>query len=333
MAKRPWYRRPARVIPTAFLAAGVIVAIIAYVSPWPTSLAIRALFEYNAAKTVTEMEPFVPDGVHETQAGGMDVFSPSETSGPLPTVVWIHGGAWISGDKSNIDPYIRIIAARGFTTVGVNYTIAPEATYPTALAQLNDSLAYLVAHADELRIDPDNIVIAGDSAGAQFTAQLATLITSPTYAKTVGITPALDKDQLTAVVLNCGIFDVSGIPDAPGIGGWGFRTALWAYLGTKDWSHTAGGEQMGTLDDVTADFPQTWISGGNDDPLTANQSKPFAARLSALGVPVTTVFYADDHLPALPHEYQFHLDLDDAQAALESTVAFLKAVTIPPELG
>ena len=124
-------------------------------------------------------------------------------------------------------------------------------------------------------------------------------------------------------MLNCGIYDVSGIPDAPGIGGWGFRVALWSYLGSRDWADSAGDRQMSTLDVVTADFPATWISGGNADPLTATQSEPLAARLQSLGVDVTTVFYPADHEPALPHEYQFHLDGADAQAALTSTLDFL----------
>lgn len=86
---------------------------------------------------------------------------------------------------------------------------------------------------------------------------------------------------------------------------------------------------MSTLDYVTADFPQTWISGGNADPLTANQSQPFAAKLQGLGVPVTTVFYPENHEPALQHEYQFKLEGADAQSALTSTIDFLKSVTAP----
>ena len=42
---------------------------------------------------------------------------------------------------------------------------------------------------------------------------------------------------------------------------------------------------------------------------------------------MTPVFYPDDHEPALPHEYQFHLDFEDARTALDSTVEFLKSVT------
>ena len=267
--------------------------------------------------------PYGDGGIDTT----LDVFSPEGTAGPLPTVVWIHGGAWISGHKEDVNPYAEIIASHGYITVSVNYTVAPEQKYPVAVKQLNTALGFLISHADEYNIDTNRIVVAGDSAGAQLTSQLANMVTNPPFAKTMDIKPALLPKQLAGVILNCGIYDVSGIPDAPGIGGWGFRISLWAYLGKRDWAHTAGGEQMSTIDYVTSDFPRTWISGGNDDPLTASQSKPLAAKLRELGVPVTSVFYEQDHVPALPHEYQFHLDFQEAKDALDSTLSFLESVT------
>jgi acetyl esterase/lipase len=332
-ARRPWFRRPSRVIPTALLASGVIVGIVALVSPWPAALLIRAVFDKGASDTYAEMERYAPtDGVAEQLdvpygPGGadttFDVFTPDSGTGALTTIVWIHGGAWISGEKHDVRPYVRMLAAEGYTTVSLNYTVAPESAYPTAVTQLNDALAFLVAHADEYRIDPDRIVIAGDSAGANLTSQLAVITTNPAYATEVGISPALDPEQLLAVILNCGIYDVSEIPNAPGIGGWGFRIALWSYLGARDWEGTPGDREMSTLDWVTADFPTTWISGGNGDPLTATQSRPLAEKLAGLGVSVETVFYADDNEPSLPHEYQFHLDFEDARAAFQSTLDFL----------
>jgi acetyl esterase/lipase len=334
---RPWFQRPSRTIPLAALALGLIAALVWFISPWPASLLIRGLFEKGARDTVSEMEPYEPKNAVDARRNlaysaddpdaRFDLFTPKGNVDPLPTVVWIHGGAWISGFKEDVDPYVRILASHGYTTVSLDYTVAPEAEYPTALTQLNTALGYLVAHAAELHIDPATIVLAGDSAGAQLTAQLATLVTSPAYAAKVGLSPTLTKQQLRAVILNCGIYDVRGIPSAPGIGGWGFRIALWAYLGTKDWAHTRGGEEMTTLDDVTKDFPSTWISGGNDDPLTAGQSKVMATQLQNLGVDVTPVFYSADHQPLLPHEYQFHLKLKDARDALQSTVDFLARVT------
>ncbi len=335
--KKVWYRRPGVMVPLAFLLAGVIAGIVWFVSPWPAALLIRGIFEDGANKTVAEMEPYVPTSGVDARlnlsygtAGvdqQFDLFTPTGTTEQLPTVVWIHGGAWISGSKENVDPYTRILASHGFTTVSLNYTVAPEAIYPTAVEQLSSALKYLVDNAADLNIDPDRIVIAGDSAGANLTSQLAVMITSPEYADLLGIEPTLKPEQLRGVVLNCGIYDVSGIPDAPGIAGWGFRIALWAYIGSKDWVHHPGGQEMSTLDYVTGDFPTTWISGGNGDPLTPNQSQPLAAKLNGLGVDVTEVFYPEDHEPSLPHEYQFHLDFEDAQNALESTVQFLEKVT------
>jgi len=333
---KPWFRKPSRIIPLGLLALGVATAIVWASSPWPAALLIRAMFEKGASDSVDEMLPYVPDGglderLNVAYGSGpnetFDTFTPASGTEALPTVIWVHGGAWISGKASNVDPYIRILASKGYTTVSLNYTISPEANYPVAINELNNALAYLVENAAEYHIDPDRLVIAGDSAGANYASQLGVITTNPDYAKLLGITPALKPAQLRGVVLNCGIYDVSGIPNAPGIGGWGFRVALWAYLGEKDWSRTAGGQQMSTLDYVTDDFPTTWISGGNGDPLTPNQSVPLAATLAGLDVDVTTVFYADDHEPSLPHEYQFHLDYADAQTALKSTIDWLGTVT------
>lgn len=308
-----------------------------FLTPVPSAMLIRALFHVNAEKTLAEMQPFAPtSGLTQTlnveygDAGTdtqFDVFTPSNASGPLPTVFWIHGGAWVSGSKENVRPYVQLLAQAGFTTVAVNYTVAPEAKYPTAVNQLNAALSYLVAHASEFNVDPAHIVIAGDSAGANLTSELAALTTNPDYAKQVGVTPALQPNQLNAVILNCGIYDVSQIPNATGIIGWGFNQALWAYVGERNYPSTPGGEEMSTLSSVTSAFPTTWISGGNADGLTATQSVPMAAKLSELGVDVTTVFYPTDETPALGHEYQFHLTLDAAQSALQSTIAFLQHVT------
>ncbi|UFS59698.1 alpha/beta hydrolase [Subtercola endophyticus] len=318
--------------------------------PWPAIGLIRRLFTKGARDTVAEMQrhavdaplvehpdvPYGAGGAVGTGAAGptLSVFAPrgtessdiddlSDTSA-LPTVVWIHGGAWISGVKEDVDPYLRLLAQRGLTAVSLDYSISPEVTYPTALAELNAALGFLSLNAETFAVDARRFILAGDSAGANLVTQLAALTTDPDYATQVGIEPALAAEQLRAVILHCGIFDVSEIPEAPGLGGWGFRRALRAYLGQKEWASTAGAGQMSTLNHVSAAFPPTFISAGNGDPLTASQSRPFAERLRALGVPVTERFYPDDHVPALPHEYQFHLDFADARVALDTTVEFVR---------
>ncbi|MFS0910415.1 alpha/beta hydrolase [Microbacterium sp. 179-I 3D2 NHS] len=333
--RRPWHRT--RIAVGVVIAVVVVVAVIASISPWPSAMIIRAVFTKGGNETAAEMDRHVPDTeLTETldiaygDAGAdttMDVFRPASATGPLPAVVWIHGGAWISGAKENVDPYLRILAGEGYTTIGVNYTIGPEGVYPLAVHQLNEALAYIDEHADELGVDPDQIVLAGDSAGGQLASQMATLITSPDYAEIMDIEPSLDAAQLVATILNCGVYDLAALAELDGIAGWGLKSAMWAYSGTKTWAEDATGATMSTIDWVTADFPTTYISGGNGDGLTWLQSIPMAKRLDELGVDVTTLFWPAPHEPALPHEYQFHLDMPDAQTALQKTIDFLDAHT------
>jgi acetyl esterase/lipase len=315
------------VVVTVLLALWVVVSS----TPWPASLLIRSVFGQGAEATINEMLPYVPDTpltehsdiAYDDSGNTLDVFTPAGGKEALPTVVWTHGGAWISGQKEDVEPYLRILASHGYTTIGLDYTVAPEAEYPVALNQLNDALGYVTEHAAELGVDPETIFLAGDSAGAQLTSQLAALTTNPAYASLLGIVPALESDQVAGVILNCGVYDMTAMAQLDGIAAWGFKTALWAYTGTKDWSATYEGATMSTIDFATPDFPPAFISGGNGDGLTWLQSVPMSNQLQAQGVDVTSLFWSADHEPALPHEYQFHLDYDEAQTALVQTLDFL----------
>ena len=324
------------------LAGLVVVTVLVFtVSPWPSALIIRQVFQDGAKKTAAIMAPYAPtagvDSVLDIQYATdstephvkasdftqLDVYYPTGTTTQLGTVIWTHGGAWISGNKANDRSYFEILASKGYTVVGLNYTYGPEATYPTAVFELNQAHKFLLANAEKFHIDPNAIVMAGDSAGAQLTSQLATLITNPAYAKEMDFTPVLTPEQLLGVVLNCGVYQVTSLLGEKGILGWGDDASLWAYTGDRDLANSAAVAQMSTINQVDENFPVTYISGGNADPLTKENSKPFAAKLQSLGVNVTELFWPTDYTPALPHEYQFKLNLDAAQIALTQTLAFL----------
>ncbi len=309
----------------------------AVLTRWPSALIIRAVFTRGGDATAAEMRRHVPDvPLHERldisygdrgRETTYDVFRPASAVGPLPTIVWIHGGAWISGGKHDVAPYLRLLANQGFAAIGVNYTRGPEGVYPLAVHQLRDALAHIDRHAEEWGVDRRRIVLAGDSAGAQLASQQAALITHPAYAERLGIRPGLRPDQLAATVLHCGVYDLAALARLRGVIGWGFKSAMWAYSGTRTWAEDETGATMSTIDAVTADFPPTFVSGGNGDGLTRLQSRPLARRLADLGVETTTLFWPDDHEPALPHEYQFHLDLPEARDAFARTLDFLRAHT------
>ena len=337
--QRAWFRWTVGIL----IAIIVAVPLAFNVSARPGALLIKTVFERGADTTREEMARHAPTSgitmlANETYRPNdsdakLDVFFPEtvQEGERLPLLIWTHGGAWISGDKTDNTPYYTIFANEGFTVISLNYSLGPHKTYPTQIHQINDALTYIQENAERFHVDPNRIVMAGDSAGAQLTSQIAAIVTNPDFAAEVGITPAIQPEQLRGVILNCGIYDMPAFvardsslePKLADLLVWGVHTSVWAYTGDRN-NDSDATQQMSTISHVTADFPATWISGGNGDQLTNAQSKPFAETLTTLGVPVTTVFYADDHEPKLAHEYQFHLDLQDAQDATASMIAFLK---------
>ena len=309
----------------------LVAAYIAFqISPWPNALLIRHEFDKTGIEVSNALEKHVPAGVtavenqqyrQDDKDGFLDVYYPEKTSTPLPVVVWVHGGAWVSGDKDEIDNYLKIVASRGYTVVGVDYTIAPERQYPFPIMQLNEALSYLQQNADRLRIDSSKIVLAGDSAGSQIAAQMANIIKSPSYAREMDINPWVSPANLKGVLLNCGAYDLA-LPDYNGPFGGFLHTVLWAYSGNKDFLTDPKLKSASVLNYITKDFPPAFITAGNVDPLLA-QSTELAKRLNDLAVPASTLFYPVGHQPELNHEYQFNLDTSDGKRALEQMVDFL----------
>lgn len=321
----------------------ILVILLAFrLSPAPGAWLIRAVFDNNSAKTLAALEKHRPTEAvasivdqqyrKDDNDAFLDVYHPASIKKDemLPTIIWTHGGAWLSGNKANDAPYYKLLAAEGFTVIALDYSLAPEHRYPTPVHQLNDAYAFIQANAERFHVDVNKFILAGDSAGAQLSSQMGAIITSSSYASTVGITPTLKPSQLKGLVLNCGIYMMDGLtqpdPRLPKIVGWGDDISVWAYSGTKDFTDPII-KQMSAYYHVTKEYPDVYISGGNGDPLTNAQAKPFVRLLESLEVPVTSLFFEDNHQPALPHEYQFNLDTVEGKMALQKTVEFVKQKT------
>lgn len=315
------------------MATIVVIALAFYLSPWPSAFVIARAFSGGDTASETRLQKHVPADIVTRRdlaygKGSDEVFDlnyPKAASAPLPVIVWVHGGGWIGGSKDGVANYLKMLAGQGYATVGVEYSTGPGSIYPKPVRQVNAALDYLVHHADELRIDPDRIVLAGDSAGAQIAAQLALISTDPAYAARVGITPTLPPDHLRALLLLSGAYDLDAV-DYEGDQGWFLRTVLWAYSGIKDFRDDEQFRLMSITPHVTKTFPRSFISSGNGDPLEP-QAVALADKLRALDVGVDTLFFPADLSPALPHEYQFNLDTPQGREALTRTIAFLEAIT------
>jgi len=324
---------------SAGVTGGVVVTFM--MSARPGALVLRCLLARASRRTSPSATRSTAEVASITDAqyapgvadARLDVYFPSSLGAGerRPTVVWIHGGAWISGTKEVAAPYFRTLARGGITVIAVEYSRAPAATYPTPILQINAAIAYAQHHADRFHVDDEQVIVAGDSAGAQMASQIATLVTNPAYASQAGIAPSLRPDQLRGAILFCGAYDAANVARHPRVVPntalrLFTRSVLWAYTGSRA-RDSATLRQMSTIDHVTSEFPPTFISGGNGDPLTDAHSRPFAARLADLGVDVTALFYGPDHTPAQGHEYQFRIASVDGGSALQAVLGFVKRLT------
>jgi acetyl esterase/lipase len=324
--------------------AGVLGALVvslfswSLVSPKPAVLLIRTMFDRNWRRVSREMAKHVPEGISEvlheqyldsSDSAYLDVYYPdrADTARGLPTIVWLHGGAWVSGSKEDVANYLRILASYGFTAVGVGYSLAQAQKYPEPVRQAAAALTYLQQHAERLRVDAERLVLAGDSAGAQIAAQLALLITDGDYATRLGIPAPIRLAELRAVLLHCGGYDLS-IKSAKGGMGNGFlRTVMWAYTGSRNYLAMPQVDLASITGRVGADFPPAFVTAGNADPLLPH-SLALVEALSDQGADVETLFFPVGYEPALGHEYQFKLDSRAAQLVLARSVDFLRRKTV-----
>jgi acetyl esterase/lipase len=121
-----------------------------------------------------------------TRAGGLDlkldVYRHREQRSGCPTLLQIHGGAWVIGSKNEQGlPLMIHLAARGWVCVSANYRLSPHATFPDHIIDIKRAIAWIRGHAATYGADPDFVVITGGSAGGHLAALTALTGNDPTY--------------------------------------------------------------------------------------------------------------------------------------------------------
>ena len=118
--------------------------------------------------------PYVENSDNSEQM--LDIVLPEYAQGQYPAIVFIHGGAWVQGDKSEGGFYSGQDDAlkKGYVVVNVNYRLAQNAQWPAQIYDLKAAIRYIRANADKYHIDPDRIAVWGASAGGHLAQMLAT---------------------------------------------------------------------------------------------------------------------------------------------------------------
>jgi acetyl esterase/lipase len=103
----------------------------------------------------------------------LDIYWPEEGDGPFPVIVSIHGGAFMGGDKGDVQvtPMLQGLS-RGYAVVSINYRMSGEATFPALVHDAKAAVRWIRGNAATHRFDADRIAVWGGSAGGYLASML-----------------------------------------------------------------------------------------------------------------------------------------------------------------
>jgi acetyl esterase/lipase len=260
------------------------------------SAARASLAEMYAQINNAEPNPRVRRADHTAPGAGDDpdvmvrVFRPAGVDEALPCVYWIQGGGYVLTAPDMDDQWCEGIAdTHHAIVVSVDWRRAPEHPFPAAADDCYAGLAWVVANAAELGVDPGRIVIAGHSSGGGSTAGLALLVRDRgefSVAHAMLIYPMLDDTNTTRSSMI--VTDPQVWNRASNEIGW--RAYLGATYGTGDVSPYAAPARMTDL----AGLPPTSILTGELD-LFVDENIEYAQRLLQADVPTELHVYPGAH--------------------------------------
>ena len=155
----------------------------------------------------------------------LDVYSPLNCEGPLPTIIDVHGGGWYYGDKELNKIYCLNLVERGFKVVNISYRLTPKASLKDQVIDVATAINYIYDNASELGIDLNNLFLTGDSAGGHLASLMVNLSVDEDMQNAFGINL---KTFFNAVCYTCPALYTSKLATMPIV-----KTYFYPLLGKK----------------------------------------------------------------------------------------------------
>lgn len=207
----------------------------------------------------------------------LDVWQQHNAKEPLPTVIYIHGGGWIWGDRTGAVPQLLPYLQKGWNAVNVEYRMASVSLAPAAVEDTRCALRWVIQNAKQYNIDPNRLVLTGHSAGGHLS--LITGMLAPSAGLDANC-PGTEPLKVAAIVNWFGISDVNDLLSGPN-----YKNYAEMWLGSQT-NRAEIARRVSPLTYVRAGLPPVLsIHGDADDVVPYSQATRLHAALEKAGVP------------------------------------------------
>lgn len=212
----------------------------------------------------------------------LDIYCPPlKGRDKYPVLVDVHGGGWITGDKHWRRGLNRAFADMGLCVISPNYGLSPRFKYPECVKHLFACFKWICDHAEERRLDLDNVLITGDSAGGQLACLVLAIQNNAEVKARIG---AVDSPlRFKGGMLVCGAYDPDSM--AKNILSNKLFLEMTGY-GRKHLREFKDYDLMTPVNFVDKDFPaDVMVAYGRFDAFVGGNEKILFKRLNELGIP------------------------------------------------
>ena len=274
----------------------------------------------------------------EVPNGFLDItYSPKPNKTNPMTVIFIHGGGFVWGDKADGDPNALVrryeygtianLADAGYNVVSMNYALTPEYRYPTAIKQLNRGLRYLKDHAEEWGLNMQSVAFAGVSAGGNLEGVLVNIQTNPLCAAVIGEEPVFTDGEVKGVVFESSLLDYHRFGETHShYFDYLFYTMGRVYFHVNDLKYDKRMDDANITRYINDRFPPAFISDGNIGTFY-EQAFGLYEGLTDLGIYAELNYYPQEEAGFLRHGFEED-GSEWSRRTMQKMIMFLQKVDV-----